>query len=95
MTRDRIEAGRLYGQTTDGRLLELPADAGAADLWICRRVADFPRGLAPAGAAIGRCARCGAEIAYNPARVASVPPATPQVCMQCARIEPLPIEAGR
>jgi hypothetical protein len=86
-----VFGGKFYGRVTpDGPLLEAPA--GTPDVWICRRVADFPGGQAPAGSAPAICSQCAAPIAYNPARDATVPPATPKVCMQCARIHPLPIE---
>lgn len=91
-----INGGAFYGQRRPGgRLERLATDPSAGqpvDAWICRRVADYPRGAVPAGAAVAHCTRCGALIAFNPKRVASVPPDTPQVCMQCAGIEPLPYE---
>jgi hypothetical protein len=86
-----VFGGRFYGRLTDGGPL-VPAPPQRPDTWICRRVADFPAGIAPVGAAIGYCARCSAPIAYNPGRILSVPLDTPQVCMQCAGIQPLPIE---
>lgn len=86
-----VEAGRFYARVTpDGPLL--PAPASAPDVWICRRVADFPNRALPVGAAEACCDRCGAAIAYNPGRVAAVPAATPKHCMQCCGIEPLPID---
>jgi hypothetical protein len=89
-----VFGGKVYGRLTpDGPLVEAPATA-TPDVWICRRVADFPRGQAPAGSAPGHCSRCTAPIAFNPARIPIVPPATPKVCMQCARIQPLPIEGA-
>jgi len=88
-----VTGGKFYGRVTEhGPLVEAPA--GTPDVWICRRVADFPGGQAPAASASGICSRCAAPIAYNPARLPTVPPTTPKVCMQCARIQPLPIEGG-
>jgi hypothetical protein len=87
-----VDGGRMYRRGPGGLVPEPDASAGVVDVWVCRRVADFPFKLAPAGAATSRCADCGEEIAYNPRRILTVPPSTPQICMQCAQIEPLPIE---
>jgi hypothetical protein len=87
--RDEIFGGRFYENSAHG-LTEVPP--GRPDIWICRRLTDFPRGAAPAGAAVGECAECTAPIAYEADRVARVPASTPLVCMQCAGFEPLPIE---
>ena len=57
------------------------------DVCISRRVADFPGGVAPAAATIGTCAKCNAAIASD----GRFPDRT-RVCLQCAGIEPLPIE---
>lgn len=86
------QAGTFYGITPGGRMLQLSAAeaaaaTGALAAVVCRRVADFPNGEPPAEAARGRCVRCGTAIAFNPARF----PDHPHVCMQCARIVPLPI----
>jgi hypothetical protein len=86
----RVDPGRFYRYTPGG--LE-PSAPGRPDAWICRRLEDYPDGQAPAGAAVAACDRCGAALAYNPARAPQVPASTPRVCMQCARIEPLPIDA--
>lgn len=88
-----ISGGQFFEHTRAGMIPAGQTPSRAPDAWICRRVADFPRGIAPAGAAVGVCTECGASIAYNPGRVASVPLGTPQVCMQCASIKPLPIES--
>lgn len=87
MTKTR--PGRFYRITESGRLIETigPVDADVG-VWICRRVEDFPDGRAPAGSATGLCSRCGASLVYNPSRRVDAP----KVCMQCAGIEPLPIE---
>jgi hypothetical protein len=85
----RVDGGGFYERTRDGLV---PTEPAVPDVWICRRVADYPHGQAPVAAAIGGCHECGEPIAYNPARVPTVPPSTPRICMQCARIEPLPIE---
>ena len=83
--------GRLYRRRWDGALEETTAATdGEVEVWICRRVADFMR--VPTGAAVAHCGRCGEEIAYNPRRLRTVPGDTPKVCIQCAGIEPLPIE---
>jgi len=84
---DRVDGGRFYERAPDGRLR--PAAPGPPDVWICRRVADFPRGLVPAGGTVDACTHCQAPIVFNAAR----PVAAARVCMQCAGIEPLPIEA--
>jgi hypothetical protein len=85
-----VFGGGFYSRVTkDGPLV--PAPPTTPDLWICRRVVDFPDQLPPFGSAITACARCHVRIAYNPKRHPSVPVTVPKVCMQCARIEPLPI----
>jgi hypothetical protein len=87
----RVEGGRFYGKVTaDGPLL--PAPPSRPDVWVCRRVADFPGHLVPAGGVVGACTRCQAPIVFNPARQATVPATVPRICMQCADIAPLPIE---
>lgn len=83
----KVEGGRTYGQVTPGGPL-LPAQDGLApDLWICRRVADFPGQQVPIGGATAACGTCGALIVFNPAR----PVQAPKVCMQCAHIQPDPL----
>jgi hypothetical protein len=86
----RVDAGHFYRQTRpDGPLM--PTAPGLPDVWICRRLADFPGQRAPEGAIVGHCTRCQYPIAFNPARVLMVPSTTPRICMQCANIEPLPL----
>lgn len=90
-----VFGGAYYFRPYPGARLErIGPELGdaAPQAWICRRVADFPNGILPAGAATTTCRRCGVAIAYNPGRVLSVPIDTPQICMQCAHVEPLPIE---
>lgn len=90
-----VTPGRFYGITRTGELVPIPIEAmtgEAPGLWICRRLADFPEGKAPSGAAVSVCSRCGVALAFNPAPRAEVPADTPKVCMQCAAIEPLPIK---
>lgn len=76
----KIEAGRFY---QDGR--EVPAQT--PDVWVCRRLEDFPDAVPPIGARVCDCSECGKRIAYNPARKVRAP----KVCMQCAGITPEPI----
>lgn len=85
----RVDGGGFYKGTRDGLV---PTEPGVPDVWICRRVADYPHGQAPTGAGLADCHDCGEPIAFNPARVDQVPAETPRICMQCARIEPLPFE---
>jgi hypothetical protein len=87
-----VFGGRFYQREPGGRMREISTPPRPPDAWICRRVDDFPDGILPAGAATTVCSRCGVAIAYNPGRVLTVPIDTPQICMQCAHIEPLPIE---
>ncbi len=84
-----VEGGQVYWRPYGGRLKAMdPAYAGDVDVWICRRVADFPHQQVPAGAKVAACTKCEAAIVFNPARTVSAP----KVCMQCASIRPLPIE---
>lgn len=85
----RIEGPGLYGLLASGEAVKLPDDYTAPDEVICRRVADYPHGVAPAAAATTRCTRCQRRIAFNPAGPHQD---KPKVCLQCAGIEPLPIE---
>lgn len=89
-----VFGGRLFLRQPDGSLVPVDADPTRADEWICRRVVDFPGQRLPATAAVSLCGRCLQPIAFNPDRATRVPPLTPKVCMQCAGIEPLPIEEG-
>lgn len=82
-----VVAGKYYGEPRDGGPLQ-EAPPGRPDFVICRRLADFPHGTAPAGAAVDHCARCAAPIAFNPRGPHGD---RPRVCMQCFRIQPDPI----
>lgn len=85
--------GRFYERGRDGAYREVgPRADRAPEVWVCRRVADFPPGTIPPHGAEAFCARCGAAIVYNPAtREPTMPAHTPKVCMQCAGITPLPL----
>ncbi len=88
MSKDtRVYGGRYYGETHDGRLVPVTDPPRPPDVVVCRRVADFPGGQAPPGAAVAACAECAAPIAYNPARSYSAP----RVCLQCRHITPDPL----
>lgn len=92
MSKKFVHGGRFYGRRTlEGPLEDASAADGPPDHWVCRRLRDFPHGM-PEGGAVTACSRCGCAIVFNPARLATVPPATPKICMQCAGIQPLPIE---
>jgi len=65
-------------------------EPGVPDVRVCRRVADYAPSPVPAAAAIGFCADCGTPIAYNPHGQHLDRPA---ICMQCAGIQPLPIDS--
>jgi hypothetical protein len=89
MAKDDVQGGRFYGRTSSGRLVPVSADdAGPPDVWICRRVADYPGQQIPTGGEVDTCGNCFAPIVFNPARAV----AAPRICMQCAKIQPLPIE---
>jgi hypothetical protein len=94
MTKDDkslVRGGRFYGRhTPDGPLVPADGFEGVPDLWICRRVVDYPGGRVPSGGEVSTCSRCAERIVFNPAR--QLPIQTPKVCMQCARIAPLPME---
>jgi len=84
-----VQGGGFYGRVTpDGPLVPAPDEDATPDVWICRRVSDFPGGRVPEGGRVSRCSHCFALIVFNPARQVTAP----KVCMQCAQIEPLPIE---
>lgn len=70
----------------DGDMKE--AAPGVPHRVVCRRVADFPDGRPPAGAAFVPCVECAAPVAYNPHGPHRD---RPRVCMQCVGVEPLPI----
>jgi len=77
-----------YGRTWDGRLIEaLPSDPDAV---ICRRVADYPGGQPPAAATLTACRDCEALVAFNPTGPYLD---RPRVCLQCAGIQPLPMDS--
>lgn len=85
---NEIHGGRFYGRLTrDGPLVPVDEPLGEPDAWICRRVADFPQQQIPEGGLVAACSRCQAPIAFNPIHVSTAP----KVCMQCMRIQPLPI----
>lgn len=86
--REIVHPGRFYGRRSPtGPLEPAPADS-VPDEVVCRRLRDFGPGQIPPSGAITACARCGAAVVYNPAgRFLE----KPKVCMQCCRIEPLPI----
>jgi len=89
VTKDRVDGGKYYGVTFAGRLVPLGDVDVVPDKIICRRVADFPRGVPPPGAAIVPCVTCGASVAMNPKGPHRD---RPFVCMQCEHVQPLPIE---
>jgi hypothetical protein len=78
-----VDSGMFVARDKDGRIRQVAA--GEPQATVCRRVADFPRGLAPDGATILACTDCGAAIA-----TAHLFPDKPSICFQCAHIEPLP-----
>lgn len=86
-----IRGGGYYGRLTpNSPLVSVPVDAVTRepDAWICRRVVDFPREQPPHGSAVAKCTRCNVLVAFNPRHVC----AAPKVCMQCMKIQPLPME---
>lgn len=87
--RTKTDGGKMYGLTGGGRLVEVPRDLGVPDVVVCRRVTDYPPAPLPPTAQIAPCTHCGARIAFNPAGPHQD---RPKVCMQCAGVEPLPIE---
>jgi hypothetical protein len=54
---------------------------------MCRRVADYPLGLAPLDAVLLQCVGCGAAIASDPGGPHKD---KPHVCMQCCGVRPMP-----
>lgn len=81
-----VEGGQFYRRAWNGALE--PAAAGEPDVWICRRLVDYPNAVAPAGGELAQCTRCCALIVFNPAREVGAP----KMCMQCSGITPLPIK---
>jgi len=84
-----VDAGNYYGRTYDGRLVLLGDVARKPDHVICRRVDDFPDGRPPNGAKLQPCAQCQEFIAFNPKGLHLD---RPRICLQCAGVQPLPIE---
>jgi hypothetical protein len=86
----RTTGGKYYADI-GGRLREVrPVEGEPPEAVICRRVADYPGSVPPAGAMVGRCLDCDASIVYDPR---GPHPGVRRICMQCARIQPLPFEA--
>jgi len=83
----RIDGGKFYGRTAHGDLEPVPDTGREPDAWICRRLVDFPDQTAPAGGELDQCMRCSALVVFNPTRNVKAP----KICMQCAKIQPLPI----
>lgn len=85
MTSKDVTPGKFY----DAEGNEV-APTESPDVWICRRVEDYPPGWVEKryeviGTAL--CALCDMPIVYNPARKFDAV----KTCMQCSGIEPLPI----
>jgi hypothetical protein len=83
----KVLSGGYYLHQPDGTLA--PVTAAVPDFVICRRVGDFPANQPPASASIAPCATCGELIAFNPQGLYRD---RPRICLQCADVEPLPIE---
>jgi hypothetical protein len=60
------------------------------DIIVCRRVADFPDRVVPAGLSVAPCSSCDHAIAFDPSRFATPAPAPRRVCWQCAGFVPHP-----
>lgn len=84
-----VQGGRTYGRVTPAGPLVPAPDTLTPDCWICRRLADFPPGTLPTVALVAPCAKCRAAVVYDSTREL----AAPRICMQCAGIQPLPVEA--
>ena len=84
----RVDAGHYYWQRSRGPLV--PTTPGTPHVIVCRRVVDYAPHPIPAGAEFTPCTECNALVAYNPAGPHQD---VPKICMQCARIEPLPMDA--
>jgi|KBSMisStaDraftv2_1062788.scaffolds.fasta_scaffold00291_29 hypothetical protein len=84
--RTLVNSGQYFVRTLDGPLE--PTGPGIPDVVICRRVEDFPNAEVPEGGIVTVCQDCQATIVTNLAKY----PDRPRICMQCARIQPLPIE---
>jgi hypothetical protein len=87
--RSIVNPGRYY-RATEGGLFEV--GPRGVDVWVCRRVADYPGADVPPGGAVAACARCGRAIVFDP--LMPDPPAAPKVCLQCAGIVPLALEGA-
>jgi hypothetical protein len=85
--RDIVDGGKFYARFSMGHVREVPDPGCEPQVWICRRLVDFPNQTVPAGGELAQCAKCCAFIVFNPARRLQAP----KVCMQCERITPLPI----
>lgn len=80
----------FYGMQDDKSLVgPLAAVDRPPDVCVSRRVVDFPHGRPPIGAVLTSCRDCGAAIASD-----GKFPGVPRICLQCAGIEPLPIEGS-
>jgi hypothetical protein len=85
-----VVGGQFYYHTREEGFVPIGAEPPREpDIWVCRRVADYPGQRVPAGGTVAPCTKCRASIVFNPAREVNAP----KVCMQCARIRPLPIES--
>ncbi len=83
----KIVAGKYYGTRRDGSLVEIDHPGREPDVWVCRRLADFPGGAPPKNCATASCCLCGAVVVYNPAKKVQAP----KSCMQCNAIKPDPL----
>jgi len=86
---DIVTGGQFFERTPAGFTPVGQTAPRAVDGWICRRVADYPGRRFPPEGRIAACTKCGAPIVFNPARNVEAP----KVCMQCAGIQPLPIDS--
>jgi len=88
-----VLGGQYYERDERGTIRSVGAEAPGGrqpDAWICRRVADYPNARVPSAGAVAPCSRCQAPIVFNPKREGVT---APKVCMQCAHIQPLPIDS--
>jgi len=85
-----VFGGQFYERTPGGKLAAIGTTAPRTpDVWICRRVADYPGQRVPAGGAVAACSECQAAIVFNPRRAVDAP----KICLQCGGITPCPIES--
>jgi hypothetical protein len=83
-----FEPGKMYVRLENGSSFEVPKELEQlARVWICRRVADFPFGEIPPGAAVCACSKCSESIAYNPKKTLTAP----KTCAQCEGLVPSPM----